>query len=273
MKSKFPPSLIGLAVSSLLAIGFSWPLKTIGDLAGKSIFTGGLTSLPKFVGLPSLSTIVSLPAGAWAAILSTAVGISFIATLETLLANRIACDNYRCQVDVYEKDDPNRTAVGLGVGTLVSSLFGGFGGCGLIPNTLLNGKSGGEGYASSYSYVTCLALSVVVLAPLIGSLPLPALAGLMLTVALNTFEWKETFHLLRRPFASLHHFLEALGMICAMVLCYQVDMGVGVLAGVFITKGIHPIITAVGGWVNRVKGRLQGSTSGQPGQGATTAAG
>ena len=59
----------------------------------------------------------------------------------------------------------------------VSALFGGFGGCGLIPNTLLNGTSGGEGYASSFSYSLFLALFVVVFAPIIGKIPMASLAG------------------------------------------------------------------------------------------------
>ena len=56
-------------------------------------------------------------------------------------------------------------------------MFGGFGGCGLIPNTLLNGTSGGEGYASSFSYSGFLALFVVVFAPIIGKIPMASLAG------------------------------------------------------------------------------------------------
>ena len=59
----------------------------------------------------------------------------------------------------------------------MSALFGGFGGCGLIPNTLLNGTSGGEGYASSFSYSLFLALFVVVFAPIIGRIPMASLAG------------------------------------------------------------------------------------------------
>lgn len=64
----------------------------------------------------------------------------------------------------------------------VSALFGGFGGCGLIPNTLLNGNSGGEGYASSFAYSIFLGLFVVVLAPIIGKIPMASLAGKYITV-------------------------------------------------------------------------------------------
>ena len=32
-----------------------------------------------------------------------------LGVLETILAERIACDSYRCRVSVYEMDDPDRT--------------------------------------------------------------------------------------------------------------------------------------------------------------------
>ena len=52
---------------------------------------------------------------------------------------------------VHDNDDNNRLIVGLGVGNTLSALFGGIGGCGLIPNTVLNSSEGGYGYASEVS--------------------------------------------------------------------------------------------------------------------------
>ena len=80
----------------------------------------------------------------------------------------------------------------VGLGNAVSALMGGFGGCGLIPNTVLNARAGGKGALSAIGYAVFLSLAVVTAAPAIGSIPLAALAGLMLNVAINTFEWAET---------------------------------------------------------------------------------
>jgi len=74
---------------------------------------------------------------------------------------------------------------GLGVGNAISAIFGGIGGCGLIPNTVLNGSAGGYGYASEFSYSISLALSVLVFAPVIGRIPLAALAGLMVSMLVD----------------------------------------------------------------------------------------
>ena len=65
----------------------------------------------------------------------------------------------------------------IGLGNAVSALMGGFGGCGLIPNTVLNARAGGKGALSAIGYAVFLSLAVVTAAPAIGSIPLAALAG------------------------------------------------------------------------------------------------
>jgi len=234
ISKKIPPSLLGLLVSYAASTVLKLPVKTLSDIAGKSVFAGGLSALPSFHGLPFLPTSLAV----WKAVISTAAGVALISILETLLANRIACNSYRCQVDVYEEDNPDRSCVGLGLGTSISSLFGGFGGCGLIPNTLLNGKSGGEGYASGFAFSAFLSFAVVALAPVIGLVPMAGLAGLMATVAFNTAEWGESWHILKHAKRSPQRFLDCVGMILTTYLCYTVDMGVGVFAGVLVTRAL-----------------------------------
>ena len=63
-------------------------------------------------------------------------------------------------------------------GNAASSMFGGFGGCALIPNTILNNRQGGESYVSSLAYAFSILLSVLLFAPMIGQVPMAALAGM-----------------------------------------------------------------------------------------------
>ena len=65
-------------------------------------------------------------------------------------------------------------------GNAASSMFGGFGGCALIPNTILNNRQGGESYVSSLAYAFSILLSVLLFAPMIGQVPMAALAGMCL---------------------------------------------------------------------------------------------
>lgn len=270
---KLPPSLVGLVFSSLLAIIAKFPVKTLADVYGQATFSGGLSALPSIVRPQASFSLETLKI-----IFPTAFGIFLISTLETLLASRIACDVYRCRVDVYEEANPNKLVVGLGLGNAASALLGGFGGCGLIPNTLLNGKSGGEGYASSFAFAAFLTLSMVVFAPVIGAIPVAALGGLMLNVAFSTMGWKASFELAINALKSLvglpvssqndtgsptnsnansnakasgsvstmtkkdaiakrfKPFFDFAALVVTMKVCLNVDMGIGVLAGVSLTK-------------------------------------
>ena len=65
-------------------------------------------------------------------------------------------------------------------GNAASSMFGGFGGCALIPNTILNNRQGGESYVSSLAYAFSIFLSVLLFAPMIGQVPMAALAGMLI---------------------------------------------------------------------------------------------
>lgn len=227
-----PPSLVGLVVVSALAIGLKLPVKSLADSVGKENFVGGLKALPSFTGFPSLPSNKA----ALTAIVSTAVGAAIIAVVETVIAQKLFYSAYRRKVAGAKPDDPDRGAIGLGIGNIVSALTGGFGGCGLIPNTMLNGGSGGFGYISSYSFAVSLTLAVLVFTPVLGLIPTAALAGVMLTVAVNTMEWKELWHLVTHFHKSPQDVMNMVAMLVTTALCYEVNMGLGVVVGVAITQ-------------------------------------
>jgi SulP family sulfate permease len=174
-----PAALVGLVVSSLAAVASGLPLKSLADVSGAELFRGGLASLPRFSGLPT----VPLTLATLRIVLPTAVGITMISLVETLLARRVACDTIddesaACPADEKSQNEAaNESAVALGLGNALSSLFGGFGGCGLIPNTVLNSRNGGHTAVSSVAYAVSLSLAVLLFAPIIGRIPVAALAG------------------------------------------------------------------------------------------------
>lgn len=271
-----PSSLLGLLVSAIVANLMQFPVRLLKETTKASVFSGGLNSLPSLI---DFKAIVNIPFS-WSifqTVLFTSLGISLISILETLLASKIACDNYRCKLMDYEKDDPDKLIVGLGIGNAVTTLIGGFGGCGLIPNTLL---AKGESYASEFAYSLFLALSVLMFAPLIGKIPLASIAGVMLTVAINTFEWKESAEYLHNGMKTLpiksffktilrknknesldsikpnsprdkkKDILDLFGFLTTFYLCYNRGFISGVSAGVIITN-LHKIINSSPNWFKR----------------------
>lgn len=176
-----------------------------------------------------------------------AISIAAISVLETLLAGKVFDDcqamvsagivDDDCEVETIAVADNDRLLNGLGAGTFFSALFGGFGGSGLIPQTLLNMQSGGRGSLSSLAYAASMAASVVFFAPLIGTIPLAALAGVMLTVAANTVQFGDTLAAAKGALSGKKGgLLSFIALAATSVTAYKVDMAGGIFLGVAITQ-------------------------------------
>jgi MFS superfamily sulfate permease-like transporter len=63
--------------------------------------------------------------------------------------------------------------------------------------------------------------------------------GLMFNVAFSTFEWKESKELFIQSRKSLKGFFNLLGMLVTFGLCYKVDMGIGIIAGIYMYINLY----------------------------------
>merc|ERR1712023_76168 len=180
-----------------------------------------------------------------------AISIMIIALVETLLAGKVVDElvggEHKADYDV-----PTRSVLGMYFGNSVSALFGGFGGCGLIPQTVLNLKSGGGGKFSSASYAAAMAAFIVFFAPLVGQIPEAALAGVMLTVGADTVAWGETANSFKR-FLQPEEFKDKAGaavrrstrvielLILAGVsyVCYFGNLAVGIIGGILVQMALN----------------------------------
>jgi len=65
-----------------------------------------------------------------------------------------------------------------------------------------------------------------------------ALSGIMVVISLRTVEWKESREIiqeaLRKP--NTQHILDLAALLVSAVVCYRVDMGLGVGVGVMISQ-------------------------------------
>lgn len=249
-----PSSLIGLAVASIVGIVLNFDVPTLAAKAKDPLaFAGGLAALPQFQlpQLPSMEDIsIALPC---------AVSIAFISLLETLLAARVV-DDRKCEelcTFFYDEngelvitgpdgepasvDVPTSTVLSLAAGNGLSVFFGGFGGCGLVPQTVLNLNSGGGGLISVTSYAATMILFALVLAPIVGQISVPALAGIMVAVSLDTMQFGPTFEAAKAAWADEEGSRIRFGvLVVTAVLCYQVDFAVGIVSGVLLDRAISP---------------------------------
>src|SRR5665213_3222642 len=93
------------------------------------------------------------------------------------------------------KHDPDAELLALGVGNVVTPFFGGIPATGAIARTATNFRSGARSPVASIVHALTVLVAVIVLAPLIGYLPMAGLAALLLLVAWNMSELKHFVHI------------------------------------------------------------------------------
>ena len=115
-------------------------------------------------------------------LLPAAFAIAMLGAIESLLSAVVA-DGMSGQ-----RHDPDAELLGQGVGNVVAPFFGGIAATGAIARTATNVRAGGRSPVAAVVHATVVLLAVLALAPLLGRLPMAALAALLLLVALHMGE-------------------------------------------------------------------------------------
>lgn len=83
----------------------------------------------------------------------------------------------------------NKEAVAQGTANILSGFFSGMGGCAMLGQSLINISAGSRARLSGIVAAVSLLIFVMFGSSLIESVPMAALTGLMIMVAIGTFEW------------------------------------------------------------------------------------
>ncbi len=83
----------------------------------------------------------------------------------------------------------NKEAVAQGAANILSGVFSGMGGCAMIGQSLINISAGARARLSGIVASVMLLVFIMFGSGLIEKLPMAALTGLMIMVAIGTFEW------------------------------------------------------------------------------------
>lgn len=217
-----PPTLGAVTIASIVAKVLSIPAKTLADVAGASTFAGGLAVLPRF-GLPN----VPLTLETLQVILPYAVVMASVGVLESLLTMQLLDDF----ADDGKRGSTTKECIGQGAGNFLAGLTGGFGGCALLGQSIINMQSGGGiSRWSGMSMAVFLALGIVAAAPLLASVPVASLVGVMLLVCYSTFSWSSLRLLNRIPK------LDAAVIALVSLVTVQKDLAIAVLAGIIASS-------------------------------------
>jgi len=207
-----PAPLVAIIIMTAVVIGTGINILNVGDL-------GTITrTLPVFH-LP----MVPLNFETLLIILPYSITLVIIGLLESLLTASIV-DEMTGTVS-----NKNREVKGQGIANVVAGFFGGMAGCAMIGQSMINVTSGGKGRLSTMIAGLFLMFLIIVLGDLVAQIPMAALVGVMIMVAIGTFEWQSLKNILKIPKS------DAFIMIITMaIVIYTNDLAKGVLTGVVI---------------------------------------
>lgn len=210
---KLPPALIIMAISIIIAIFFKGSFENIGALASSA-------AVQVNIGLPN----VPLNWHTLAIISPTALGIAVVGLIESLLTIPL--------IDAMTKStsDSKQEALGQGLGNIITSLFGGQGGCAMIGQSVMNVQSGGRNRLSTLTSGICLLLFVFIFKDLMLLIPTAALIGIMITVSLATFDWQSI-----KPTKSLKLVEVLVMMLTVSCVIFTHNLAIGVFAGLIVS--------------------------------------
>jgi sulfate permease, SulP family len=207
-----PSALVSILVIFGIVSFLGIDTKTVGDIAS---IEGGF---PPF-GLPSIpftwdTLVLIFP---YAAIVA---GVGLIESLLTLnIIDEITETRGR----------GNKEAVAQGTANILSGLFAGMGGCAMIGQSLINISSGSRARLSGIVAAVMLLVFVMFGSSLIEQVPMAALTGLMIMVAIGTFEWASMKTFKRMPKSDI--FVMVLVTLVTAVLH---NLALAVIIGVII---------------------------------------
>jgi len=123
----------------------------------------------------------------------------------------------------------NRECIAQGAGNIVSGLFGGTGGCGMIGQTVININAGGRGRLSGIMMAVTLLTFILFTDKYIEQVPIAALVGVMFMMVIETFAWS-SFRILKKiPVA------DAFVLIVVSAVTVFFDLAIAVFVGVIIS--------------------------------------
>ena len=128
------------------------------------------------------------------------------------------------------KGQSNRETAAQGIANITNGFFGGMGGCAMVAQTLVNIGAGGRARLSAIVAAIAILLIILVAGPVIEQIPMAALVGVMMMVAIGTFEWVSFRIINKMPRHDIF-----IGMLVAVITIVLHNLALAVLIGVVIS--------------------------------------
>jgi sulfate permease, SulP family len=128
------------------------------------------------------------------------------------------------------KGNGNRECLAQGGANILNGFFYGMGGCPMIAQTLVNLSAGSRARLSGIVAALTILVIILVGAPVIEKLPMAALTGVMIMVAIGTFEWASFKSFRRMP----RHDIFVMVLV-TLITVFLHNLALAVLIGVIVS--------------------------------------
>lgn len=168
---KIPASIITVVLCTLVTVILDLKVVEIGQL-------------PRSLPAPSFPEI---PRDGWGVIFTSALAVFALGAIESVLSGKVAEGLAHAQIKLHQPHefDSDRELFGQGLATVACVSMGGIPATGAIARTAVNVRSGAKSRAASMIHALFLLVSIALLAPVVGRIPVSALAGVLIVTALR----------------------------------------------------------------------------------------
>ncbi len=212
--ARFPASLLGIIVATVLNAIVNWPVAVIGEIPQTLLLTDRLA-------------LADVPWNQLSDFIAPAFTITALGAVESLLCGAVASNMTGIRLHA------NQELVAQGVGNIVIPFFGGVPSTAAIARTSVGIKSGGQTRVVSIVHSIALLASMFLLAPIMSRIPLAALAGVLIVTAWRMNEWEAI-----RYFAK-HRLQKALITFgVTMLATITLDLTQAILIGAFLSGAL-----------------------------------
>jgi SulP family sulfate permease len=208
-----PASLVAILAVFGLVAGFGIETKTVKDIASVS------GSFPPFH-IPSVPFNFEL----LQIIFPYSLVMAGVGLIESLLTLQVTDEI------TGTRGRSNKECIAQGSANIANGLFTGMGGCAMIAQTFVNLSAGSRARLSGIIAAITILLVILFGAPIIERVPMAALTGVMIMVAIGTFEWISIRIINKMPRHDVFT-----GILVAAITVWLHNLALAVLAGVIIS--------------------------------------
>ncbi|MFZ5856796.1 MAG: SulP family inorganic anion transporter [Chloroflexota bacterium] len=212
--ARFPASLLGIILATLLSSALGWAVSIIGDI-------------PQTIFLADRLSLANVPWTNLPDFIAPVLTITALGAVESLLCGAVGSNMTGVRLQA------NQELIAQGMGNMLIPFFGGVPATAAIARSSVGIKSGGQTRMVSIIHAVGLLLSMFLLAPYMARIPLAALAGVLMVTAVRMNEWPAIKFIFGKRFKT-----DMIAFTITMLATIVLDLTQAILIGSFLAGAV-----------------------------------